>query len=226
MPFESWFYASHHNMKHLRFLLLAASLGFTACSPHRQELQPGDLVFQHNACGPLCESIDRVTEGYQGEDYNHCGLVIRQNDSLYVLEAIGRDVHLTSLSAFFARSGGEVTAGRLVSAYQHHIPAMQQNALQFLGRPYDVYFELDNTGLYCSELIYEATKALHNRQPLFPLAPMTFRDPATQKVFPPWKAYYDALNHPVPEGKPGINPGLLSRSEKLRVFKITHHEQR
>ncbi len=211
-------------MKKLSLLLVALSLVFTACSPHRQSLQPGDLVFQHNACGPLCESIDRVTEGYQGEDYNHCGLVVLQNDSLYVIEAIGRDVHLTSLNAFFARSGGTITVGRLISAYQHHVPALQQNALEFLGRPYDVYFELDNAGLYCSELIYEASKALNHQQPLFALAPMTFRDPATNETFPPWQKYYEALSHPVPEGKPGINPGLLSRSDKLRVFKITHRE--
>jgi hypothetical protein len=200
-------------------LVVAWVLGACANQPLKPE--PGDILFQHNACGPLCESIDRVTEGYAGEDYNHCGLVVVQNDSLYVLEAIGADVHLTSLNDFYKRSGGTVTVGRLRAPYQKHVPALQKNALQFLGRPYDIYFELDNAGMYCSELIYEAAKALDTQQPLFALAPMTFRDPATGETFPPWAEYYRKLGQPVPEGKPGINPGLLSRSEKLTVFYIT-----
>jgi len=44
---------------------------------------------------------------------------------------------------------------------------------------------------------------------------MTFKKEGTDEILPYWLDYFEKRNLPVPEGKPGINPTGLSRSEKL-----------
>jgi hypothetical protein len=48
---------------------------------------------------------------------------------------------------------------------------------------------------------------------------MTFVDPKTKTYYPVWVDYYSQLKCPIPEGKPGLNPGSISRSDKLLFFK-------
>jgi len=204
--------------------LASISLLVVGCQVSRDhQLQEGDILFQHNACGPLCESIDKVTEGYEGIDYNHCGLVILVNDTLGVVEAIGERVKLSSLKEFHQRSSQSsqsLLVGRLKPEWQSSIPKAISNSLEQIGKSYDSVFVWDNEAVYCSELIYQAFETANQGKPLFDLAPMTFRDPETKEFSPPWVAYYKQLNYPIPEGKPGINPGLLSRSEKLDMFYV------
>jgi hypothetical protein len=69
-------------------------------------------------------------------------------------------------------------------------------------------------------LIYEAFKQANNQNDFFELEPMTFEDPKTQNFFPAWIKYYKELNTEIPEGKEGINPGLISRSNKIQIIKI------
>jgi hypothetical protein len=212
------------------FKLWASSLAMVGCQVKQvSQIQEGDILFQHNACGPLCESIDKVTDGYEGIDYNHCGLVILVNDTLGVVEAIGERVKLSSLKEFYQRSSQSsqsLLVGRLKPEWQSSIPQAISNSLEQIGKPYDSVFEWDNEAIYCSELIYQAFETANNGKPLFDLAPMTFRDPETNEFFPPWVAYYQRLNYPIPEGKPGINPGLLSRSEKLDMFYLNLNSKR
>jgi hypothetical protein len=83
--------------------------------------------------------------------------------------------------------------------------------------PYDNDFIINNGRWYCSELIYAAFKHANAGKTFFPLKPMTFKDPKTNQFFPAWVKYYKALNEPIPQGKPGTNPGLISRSSKLHI---------
>ncbi|CAN5567095.1 hypothetical protein BH10BAC4_BH10BAC4_11590 [soil metagenome] len=191
-------------------------------SSAQARLREGDLLFQTNACGPLCESINKVTEGYKGFDFNHCALVIKVKNSLQAIEAIGEDVHLISIEKFYERSKGinPIVVGRLRPSYQHALKDISTRALSYLNTAYDPYYELDNGKLYCSELIYELFKSSDNGEPIFPLAPMTFKDPVTKEIFDGWKIYYQSLNHPIPEGKPGINPGGLSLSDKISIVEV------
>ena len=48
---------------------------------------------------------------------------------------------------------------------------------------------------------------------------MTFKSPVTKQFFPAWEDYYNELQKPIPEGKPGINPGVISRSDKIIIIK-------
>ena len=52
------------------------------------KLQEGDLLFQDLDSSPLCDAIELVTPGYNGANFSHIGLVVLENDTLKVLEAI------------------------------------------------------------------------------------------------------------------------------------------
>jgi hypothetical protein len=220
-------------MKTIRYcLLLMVFLGCCELPCYSQQslfaslLKEGDIVFQQLDGGELGRAIDKVTEGYGGEDYNHCGLVININDTLQVIEAIGKKVRLTAIAEFEARcSAAHLLIGRLRPPYRHLIGNIENVATKQLGIPYDDFFEMNNGKLYCSELIYEVFKEANGGKPFFKLKPMTFKDPETHDFFPLWVAYYRKLGAAIPQEKPGINPGLLSRSSKLYVISVTNAEK-
>jgi hypothetical protein len=194
-------------------------------SQHSEQLQEGDLLFQNLNCGDLCNAIEAVTEGVNGKDFSHCAMVVNVNDTLKVIEAIGYKVQVNSLKKFFARSGDttviqNITVGRVKHQFENLIPNAISNAKQLIGQTYDDEFLLGNGKWYCSELIYETFKQANNQNDFFELEPMTFIDPKTKTFFPTWVNYYKELKTEIPEGKLGINPGLISRSNKIQIIKI------
>jgi hypothetical protein len=108
---------------------------------------------------------------------------------------------------------------RLKSPYQKLIPKAIQFTLSQQGKTYDEAFLYNNGKYYCSELIYDAFAFANNGKAFFLLEPMTFKQPASQEYFPVWVDYYKVLNMEIPEGKPGINPGGISRSNKIEILK-------
>ncbi len=198
---------------------------YSCQQPVHNELREGDLLFQDLNCGSLCDAIEAVTEGVNGKDFSHCAMVVSINDTLKVIEAIGGEVQVNSLKTFFIRSGDtisiqNITIGRPKKEYEALIPKAVAYAIQQIGQPYDDEFLLNNNKLYCSELLYESFKAANNNHDFFVLQPMTFKDPETNDFFPAWVDYYQALQEPIPEGEPGINPGLISRSGKIEIIRI------
>ncbi|MBB6501800.1 YiiX/YebB-like N1pC/P60 family cysteine hydrolase [Pedobacter cryoconitis] len=182
------------------------------------KLKAGDLIFQNLDCGPLCDAINAVTQGYQGNKFSHMGMVLLRNDSTLVIEASGKNVHLTPLKVFLAKSSHPHYLGRLKPAYQKLIPSALSFAMQQMGVPYDDEYLYNNGKYYCSELIYDAFKAANHDQPFFQLFPMTYKEPGSGAFFPVWKAYFDNLKMDVPEGKPGCNPGGISLSDKIDIL--------
>jgi hypothetical protein len=65
--------------------------------------------------------------------------------------------------------------------------------------------------------VYEVFKRANSGEPLFTLAPMTYIDPDTGTTFPVWEKYFADRGLDVPEGVPGINPGLMSRAPFLNI---------
>lgn len=210
----------------LVFIILIVLLaGCKTKTSSTSEIKEGDLLFQNLQCGPLCNAIEAVTHGIDGKNFSHCALVVKIHDTLKVVEAIGKDVHVSSLKTFFARSGDtavirNITVERLKKNYAGLIPGAEAFALKQVGQPYNEDFLMNNGKWYCSELIYAAFKNANHGKEFFPLQPMTFKDPKTQQFFPAWVDYYKALNEPIPEGKPGTNPGLISRSHKILVVNL------
>ncbi len=200
----------------LVFLLLPIEL---AAQPSvNKTIQTGDLLFQNLDCGPLCDAIETVTDGYHHQKFSHIGLAYIKNDSIYIIEAIGKDVHLTPIQTFIQRTSNSTVIGRLKRKYRHLIPTTIQEALNNLNTPYDDAFIYNNGKYYCSELIYDAFKKANKEKPFFTLEPMTFKDPNTHSFFSAWVDYYKTLNIDIPEGAPGINPGGISKSNKIRIL--------
>jgi hypothetical protein len=219
--------------------LIALSLLFISCTVTAQQrtknkeansqqliansyFKAGDILFQDLDCGSLCDAIEKVTYGYQDKDYSHVGLIVEdKNKNLFVIEAIGGNVQKTPLDDFFKRSP-KILGARLIPEYQPLIKKACKYAEQFVNTPYDDRFIMNNDSLYCSELIYEAFKKANHHEEIFYLLPMTFKDPETRDFFPAWTEYYKNLHSRIPENEPGINPGVISRSDKLIIIYNNH----
>lgn len=206
------------------FSMAFMMLGFS-CIQKEFQWEEGDILFQDGDCGDFCEAIRKVTEGYQGIDFSHNGLLMKENGEWFVLEAIGKGVSKTPLQEFLNRHLDEngkpkVMVGRLKSEYQHLIPTAISEAKKHLGKPYDSAFDFENEAYYCSELIHFAFKAANEGSDVFQPKPMTYNDPDTGELFPIWETYFLELGIPVPEGKPGLNPGGMSLEPVLEMMEI------
>ena len=190
-----------------------------------QNLQEGDLLFQDLNCGELCDAIEAVTEGVAGKNFSHCGMVVKINDTLKVVEAIGDKVQINSLETFFKRSGDtltikNITIGRVKDFFKPLLAKATSFALQQVDQPYDQEFLLDNGKWYCSELLYESFKEANNQKDFFELAPMTYKNPETQTFSLAWINYFEELETSIPEGELGLNPGSISRSNRIEIINI------
>ena len=196
-------------------------------------LQIGDILFQDLDSSPLCDAIEKVTPGYNDYNFSHIGIVVELGDpncinsdyiyenDIKILEAIPEKVKTTRLDSFLNRSFDsdsmpKVVVGRLKKQYHFLI----EDAVSFLkskiGVKYDHYFIEKNNQYYCSELIHEA----FSKDSIFFQKPMTFIEPETEKIMDIWDEYYKNLNFEVPQGKIGINPGIMSISQKIEII---HH---
>ena len=185
------------------------------------KLQEGDLLFQDLDSSPLCDAIELVTPGYNGANFSHIGLVVLDNDTLKVLEAIPPKVMITNLDDFINRSfdkngNPKVIVGRLKKEFTNSISNAVSYSKSKLEIIYDEVFLINNETYYCSELIYEAFL----NASIFELKPMTFLHPKTKDTLKVWKEYYSDLNTNIPEGNPGINPGIMSLSNKIEIVHI------
>jgi hypothetical protein len=200
----------------LTYVLLFISL--ITYSQKKVTLKEGDIIFQSMNCD-LCKAINAVTEGFDGKDFSHLGLVHIQNDSIYVIEAAGKEVKLTPLEVFKTYTTEEMYVGRLKRKYRKYIPKAIQFSIKQLGIPYDEAYLYDNGSYYCSELIYDAFLSAFEK-PFFKLTPMTFKEPYSNTYFQVWIDYYENLKIEIPEGELGCNPGGISTSDKLKIVGV------
>jgi|TARA_B100000959_G_C14763437_1_gene534341 hypothetical protein len=184
-------------------------------------LKEGDLLFQDLDSSPVCDAIELVTTGYNGANLSHIGLVVSDNDTLKILEAIPPKVILTKLDDFLNRSfdkngNPKIIVGRLKKDFSYIVA----NAISFsksqLNTEYDNVFLMNNDKYYCSELIYEAFL----NDSIFNLQPMTFLHPETKDTLAVWKEYYSELKAEIPQNKLGINPGIMSLSKKIEIVHV------
>lgn len=206
-------------------LLLLVAIAFTGCEYDAitaKDLQEGDILFQDLDCGPACDAIESVTQGYNGLDFSHCGIVANVDGQLQVVEAYG-DVLAVPIDTFLHRSmdkhgNPKVIVGR--PRQQDIAKRSAEQSINYIGKPYDKEFKLDDDKYYCSELVYESYKAANAGKPFFPLNVMTFKEPDSTGYMPYWIDYYNELGVPIPEGDSGINPGAISRSRELDIILI------
>jgi hypothetical protein len=111
----------------------------------KTEYQPqnGDFLFQSLPHNPLIDAI----EGSTGSPYSHCGIVVNRNGVWMVIEAIG-PVKETFLLRWIGQGrDGATKVNRVIEA-----------AERYKGRPYDLRYDMDDTKIYCSELLWKATR--------------------------------------------------------------------
>ena len=184
-------------------------------------IKEGDIFFQDLDSSPLCEAIEKVTNGVNNKNFSHVGICIIQNSEYYILEAFTNGVDLTKIEDFIQRSLNEngkpkVTIGRLNPKYHHLIKTALERGRSLIGKKYDELFIIGNDKYYCSELIYEMF--LHPNYNLFELEPMTFKEPDSKEFMEVWIDYFNHFSQNIPEGKPGLNPGGISRSENIDII--------
>lgn len=201
----------------LKFILLLL-ISFSVFAQNKAKLKEGDIIFQSMNCD-LCKAINAVTEGFEGKDFSHLGLVHIQNDSIYIIEAAGKNVKLTPLEIFKTYTTETMYVGRLKRKYRKYIPKAIGFSLSQMGVPYDEAYLYDNGSYYCSELIYDAFLEAY-KKPFFELTPMTFKEPNSNQYFQIWIDYYENLKIEIPEGELGCNPGGISTSDKLKIIGI------
>lgn len=183
-------------------------------------LKPGDLLFQDLDCGPLCDAIESVTEGYRGANFSHVAMVLaNEEEGIKVFEAIGGKVRESKLADFLKRSqdaegNPKVMVGRVKD--QSIRERAIDEIVKYEGKAYDDVFLIENDSYYCSELLYFSY--LENQEPIFKLYPMTFKKAGSDDFDPAWIEYYQKLGVDIPEGKPGLNPGGISRSPHVEML--------
>lgn len=222
-------------MRKILFLFLIGIIG-VSCKSNQEnkpkvlsfdhskfQLKAGDILFQDSDCGPFCESIEKVTFGYKGSKFSHVGMVIPdKNRNLIVIEAISKGVVKTPLKDFFNRSfdknnNSKVVVGRIKKQHLNLVEKAIEFSQTKLGLAYDDVFDINNNKYYCSELIYDSFKHANNDEPIFELQKMTYKDPATNVIFPIWEDYFKKLGVAIPEGKLGLNPGGMSKSDYIDI---------
>lgn len=190
-----------------------------SCSSEKSfELKDGDILFQDIDCGIYCESIESVTQGYQGANLSHCGIVVLVDGKPHVLEAISKGVSLNPLDSFLIRSFDETNKPKVFVGRVKDKQIAAESVLiakKKLGKPYDSKYDITDETYYCSELIYYSF--LRNGEPIFKLNPMTFKAKGTDSTFAAWEGYFADLNVPIPEGELGLNPGGISLSDQIEV---------
>lgn len=205
-------------------LIFVLFLSMITLSAYTQDfkLKSGDLIFQESCSNVVGEAIKDVTTSIDNYSFTHVGIVYIDNqDSIFVLEATHPKVVLTPIAEYlypkdkpcFPKS----VVGRLKDKFLQLIPIAIDEGLKLVGKEYDYGFVLNNDKYYCSELIYDILLKANKGTPVFPLNTMTFKSASNNEYSSGWVEYFEKLNLDIPEGKPGINPGAMSRSNVIDI---------
>lgn len=119
-------------------------------------LKDGDILFQDTG-GDLGEAIKIATKS----KYSHCGMVIKEGNSVQVFEAIG-PVQYTSINEWVKHgTNNSFKAYRLKNAEvisPLQIKAWKLKAIDYMGKAYDHVFGWNDDKIYCSELVWKMYK--------------------------------------------------------------------
>ncbi len=125
--------------------------------PYKYQPWNGDIVFQTSK-SQLGPAIEAAT----GSKITHCGVTFRENDTMFVYEAVGpvRKVPLSDWIHFGVND--RLIVKRLRNVKDTLSPKVIEKMLkiyrEFEGRDYDINFEWSDDKMYCSELVYKMFK--------------------------------------------------------------------
>ena len=111
----------------------------------------GDLYFQSLPRNAVVNAIEGASES----PYSHCGILVRKGDAWFILEAIG-PVRETPFAKWITQARDRhYDVFRLEAEHERNIPAFIKAAKEYMGRPYDIRYRMDDKKIYCSELIFK-----------------------------------------------------------------------
>ncbi|MCL2435581.1 MAG: hypothetical protein FWD09_05525 [Lentimicrobiaceae bacterium] len=200
----------------LIFLLFGALFLFNMCT---SKFNSGDLIFVSSETSDFEKSIVEVTKSEnKALNFSHVGIINVTDSGIFVVEAAPeKGVVYTSLQVFKDENqNGVLYVGSLKSAYKKYANNALSRACDHLGKGYDYAFDFENDLYYCSELVYDAYTYASGDFQFFETSDMSFKKEGADEVLPYWVSYFEKLNISVPEGKLGVNPTGIGRSDKLR----------
>lgn len=188
---------------------LFISLLLFSINSKARDFRSGDVILVPLYCYS-CPIIEDETNS----DYSHSGVVIKENNEIYVLESLGQ-VKATKLKEFL----GRVRPGRKAGLFRNKELELLNNAKlnrklisnfkkNFEGLPFDsnyLWNNFDEQGrekLYCSEFVTKFLNQFLKRK--VGKSVMTYN---RNRAF--WKKYF--APNPIPIGKIGNNPGHFQR---------------
>lgn len=189
----------------------------------------GDLLFVGLSVGDDADHDDMAgaitsATGSSKRTVNYFHVAILDVDEMgtpWIIDATlkrGVDRHPldTFLADFKLKDGSLPQIDIMRLKHNRHGAEYVQNALQYCGLPYDVYFLPDNQPRYCSELVRDAYVTRQGRH-LFKTHPMNFKS-ADGSFSPYWVNLFQKIGQPIPQGVPGTNPNDMSKDCHLRII--------
>lgn len=120
-------------------------------------LHDGDIVFQ-KSLSRQCKAVQIATNS----PYSHCGIIYKEGDALFVLEAI-QPVKITPFKEWIERGEDEhfvvkrlKNADKILTDSVMNIMRKEGNTM--MGKNYDLTFEWTDERIYCSELVWKLYK--------------------------------------------------------------------
>lgn len=190
-------------------LLVILLFGCSQSGVSVSDLRDGDLLFVVNGAG---NNITSVTDGVDGLGIDHVAIYSEGK----VIEAIPvKGVVEWPLDSFLVRLAvnDAVLVGRVRGLDAR---GSVENAVRFVGLPYDDIFMPGDSAIYCSELVQKSYLS-KSGDAVFGTIPMSFHD-STGRVTDFWMKFYAARGMSVPEGEPGTNPGQISRDPNVSIL--------
>jgi hypothetical protein len=174
-----------------------------------QILKTGDIIFQTSK-----SSQSKAIQIATGSKYSHMGIIYRQNDQLYVYEAI-QPVKLTKLEDWVARGEDrKCVVKRLKNSEKiltpENLVKLKKVGERFNNKDYDIYFEWSD----CSELVWKMYKEALNIEigKLEKLKDFNLDDPIVKKKM------RERYGESIPMDEIVISPESIFNSENIETI--------
>ncbi|MFT3793196.1 YiiX family permuted papain-like enzyme [Flavobacterium sp.] len=178
-----------------------------------QAFKNGDIIFQTST-----SSQSRAIQLATHSKYSHCGLLFRENNQLYVFEAI-QPVQKTPFAQWVKRGkNGTYVVKRLKDEKvltPEVLAKMQQIGKRFAGKNYDLTFEWSDDRIYCSELVWKIYQRAAGIE-VGRLQKLKDFDLSSKAVQAKMKARY---GNRIPKNETVISPAAIFESELLETVR-------
>lgn len=180
-----------------------------ACSAQVKDVKDGDIIFIQNPSGQG-KAIQLATKS----KYTHVGVIFYENGKPMVYHAV-QPVSVNTLEEFKNMSSdGKYEIKRLKDQSvlnKETVAAMLKEAKGKLGTSYDIYFDWDDSELYCSEYVWKLFDTYAHVQvgPLRQLKEFDLSSPVVKEIM---KRRY---GNNIPYNEKMISPGDMYTSELL-----------